>query len=78
MKQVDTQAPFLETVQLGSGGAPPRLETHGVVESVVAAPEVSHTMACWGPVRRARGRWGEQGLRLQMVQSGKRAGAGSA
>lgn len=44
VKQVDTQAPFLQTVQLGNGGAPPTLETHGVVESVVAAPEVSQRL----------------------------------
>ncbi len=47
VKQVDTQAPFLQTVQLGSGGAPPTLETHAVVDSVVAAPEVRP--ASWGP-----------------------------
>ncbi|KAL4431150.1 hypothetical protein ABPG75_006406 [Micractinium tetrahymenae] len=41
VKQVDTQAPFLQTVQLGSGGgAAPKLEMFGVAESVVAVPEL--------------------------------------
>ena len=39
VRQVETEAPFLQTVQLRVDGAP-QLETHSVAESVVAAPEV--------------------------------------
>ncbi|PSC76707.1 hypothetical protein C2E20_0254 [Micractinium conductrix] len=39
VRQVETEAPFLQTVQLRVDGAP-QLETHSVAESVVAAPEL--------------------------------------
>jgi len=48
VRQVDTQTPFLQTVQLGSGGSPAKLATYGVQDSVVAAPEVGgRVLAGW-------------------------------
>lgn len=40
VKQADTQAPFLQAVHLPPGGGSPRLQTFGVQEAVVGAPEV--------------------------------------
>ena len=45
VRHVDA-SPFLQTVQLGGGTAPPRFDTYGVHESVVAAPEVSPLLWC--------------------------------
>ena len=45
VRHVDA-SPFLQTVQLGGGTAPPRFNTYGVHDSVVAAPEVSPLPWC--------------------------------
>ena len=45
VRHVDA-SPFLQTVQLGGGTAPPRFNTYGVHDSVVAAPEVRPLVCC--------------------------------